>query len=102
MSVPSPLAARILRRPLLVAAVFAAVAAFAGVHGHSLWSPDEPREAEMSREMLESGFSAMPTLGGEPFLEKPPLFFWLAAASYSVFGVNEAKWRAQAGEGNTK
>jgi len=88
-----PLVARILRRPLLAAAVFAFAAAFAGIHGHSLWSPDEPREAQMSHEMLESGFSAMPTLGGEPFLEKPPLFFWLAAASYRVFGMSEAAER---------
>jgi 4-amino-4-deoxy-L-arabinose transferase-like glycosyltransferase len=48
----------------------------------------------MAREMLESGFSAMPTLGREPFLEKPPLFFWLAAASYRLFGVGEAAERA--------
>jgi 4-amino-4-deoxy-L-arabinose transferase-like glycosyltransferase len=90
------LARSVLRRPLLCAAIFAVVAAFAGIHAHSLWSPDEPREAQMSREMLDSGFSAMPTLSREPFLEKPPLFFWMAAASYRLFGVSETAERLPA------
>jgi len=87
------LARAILRRPLVAAAIFAAVASFAGIHGHSLWSPDEPREAGMALEMHQHGLSALPTLAGEPFLEKPPLFFWLAAASFQVFGVREAAER---------
>jgi 4-amino-4-deoxy-L-arabinose transferase-like glycosyltransferase len=89
-------AARIVRHPLLVATLFAFIAAFAGIHAHGLWSPDEPREAEMSREMLLDGFTALPTLGREPFLEKPPLFFWMAAASYKAFGVNETAERLPA------
>jgi len=89
-------AGRVVRHPLLAAVTFAFVAAFAGIHAHSLWSPDEPREAEMSREMLLNGFSALPTLGQEPFLEKPPLFFWMAAASYQLFGVNETAERLPA------
>lgn len=93
---PRGLARAILRRPLVAAAVFAVVAAFAGTMGHSLWSPDEPREAGMSLEMHQHGLSAMPTLGGEPFLEKPPLFFWMAAASYQAFGVSEAAERVPA------
>lgn len=93
----APSAARALvRRPLLCAALFAVVASFAGIHAHTFWSPDEPREAEMSREMLENHFSAMPTLGQEPFLEKPPLFFWMAAASYELFGFSEAAERLPA------
>jgi 4-amino-4-deoxy-L-arabinose transferase-like glycosyltransferase len=93
---PRGLARAILRRPLVAAAVFAVVASLAGIHGHSLWSPDEPREAGMALEMHQNGLSALPTLGGEPFLEKPPLFFWLAATSYQVFGVNEAAERVPA------
>src|SRR5690242_7575337 len=30
-----------------------------------------------------------PTLGGLPWFEKPPLLYWMIAASYRVFGVNE-------------
>ena len=66
---------------------------FAGIFQHGLWTPDEPREAEIGREMLDSGLSAVPTLGGAPFVEKPPLFPWILAGSYSVFGVSAGSAR---------
>ena len=78
----------LIRRCLLAVLVAAAVVSFAGAFQHELWTPDEPREAAVGREMLLSHFSAMPTLGGTPFLEKPPLFAWVTAAFYSVFGVS--------------
>lgn len=83
----------ILRRAGTVALVVALLLSVAGVFQHGLWTPDEPREAEVGREVLVSHFSAMPTLGGEPFLEKPPLYAWITAASYSVFGVSAAAAR---------
>ena len=44
-----------------------------------LWTPDEPREAEISREMaLAPG--VIPTLNGQRFIEKPPLYYWTVAA----------------------
>jgi 4-amino-4-deoxy-L-arabinose transferase-like glycosyltransferase len=46
--------------------------------------------------MLVSGFSAMPTLSPEPFLEKPPLFAWISAASFKVFGVSPGAARVPA------
>ena len=78
----------LIKRCLLAVLVAAAVISFAGAFHHELWTPDEPREAAVGREMLLSNFSAMPTLGGTPFLEKPPLFAWVTAAFYSVFGVS--------------
>src|SRR5690348_10986346 len=36
----------------------------------------------------------VPTLDGVPYLEKPPLLYWLTALSYSVFGVSELSTRA--------
>jgi 4-amino-4-deoxy-L-arabinose transferase-like glycosyltransferase len=78
----------LIRRSLLAVLVVAIVVSFAGAFQHELWTPDEPREAAVGREMLLSHFSAMPTLGGTPFLEKPPLFAWVTAAFYSVFGVS--------------
>jgi len=51
-----------------------------------LFNPDEPREAEIAREMWASGDLVVPRLNGEPFLEKPPLFYWLVAASYRLAG----------------
>src|SRR5882672_6767656 len=60
-----------------------------GIFDHDLWTPDEPRAAELSREFLEPGHSlSVPTLNGESFLEKPPLVYWTAAASMKLFGAN--------------
>jgi hypothetical protein len=42
---------------------------------HSLWTPDEPRVAEIAREMAPTGDFLVSHLSGKPFLEKPPLFF---------------------------
>jgi len=60
-----------------------------GIFDRDLWTPDEPRAAELSREFLEPGHSlSVPTLNGEPFLEKPPLVYWTAALSINLFGAN--------------
>jgi len=50
-----------------------------------LWTPDEPREAAISREMLLSP-SAVPTLNGTPFVEKPPLYYWTVAGVFALSG----------------
>jgi 4-amino-4-deoxy-L-arabinose transferase-like glycosyltransferase len=51
--------------------------------------PDEPRYAQVAREMLERGDWITPTLGGVPWFEKPPLLYWLEILSYKLFGINE-------------
>lgn len=57
--------------------VFAIGAFFlVGVFDHGLLKYDETRVAEISREVGMFESPAVPTLGGEPFLEKPPLYFW--------------------------
>jgi 4-amino-4-deoxy-L-arabinose transferase-like glycosyltransferase len=61
-----------------------------GSFDHELWTPDEPRDAEISREI---GFRALPTLNGQPHVEKPPLYFWSVRASYRFFGVHA--WSAR-------
>ena len=61
-----------------------------GIFDHELWTPDEPRDAEISREI---GFRALPTLNGEAHVEKPPLYFWSVHASYQLFGVHA--WSAR-------
>ncbi|MFN2412422.1 MAG: ArnT family glycosyltransferase, partial [Pyrinomonadaceae bacterium] len=54
-----------------------------------LVGPDEPRYAQVAREMFERGDWVTPTLGGYNWFEKPPLLYWLQIVSYHVFGVSE-------------
>jgi len=54
-----------------------------------LVGPDEPRYAQVAREMYERGDWITPTLGGFNWFEKPALLYWLQIASYNMFGVGE-------------
>lgn len=58
-----------------------------------LLEPDEGRYAQIPKEMLERGEWIVPTLQGEPYLDKPPLMYWLVKLSYSLFGVSESAAR---------
>jgi len=49
---------------------------------------DEPRFAEASREMLQSGNFIVPTFNHAPRYDKPPLIYWCQAVSYTLFGEN--------------
>ena len=71
--------------------LFLAVAAFYlyGLGAVPLVGPDEPRYAQVAREMLARHDFVTPTLGGLPWFEKPPLLYWMMMASYRVFGVSE-------------
>lgn len=64
------------------------IAYFAGLT-LPLVGPDEPRYAQVAREMFERGDLVTPTLGGFNWFEKPALLYWLEIASYSLFGVTE-------------
>src|SRR6266849_3135070 len=55
--------------------------------------PDEPRYAWIARDMAETGDWVTPRLYGKPWFEKPPLFYWGAAACFKLFGVSEAAAR---------
>lgn len=58
-----------------------------------LLGPDEPRYAQVAREMFERGDWVTPTLGGYNWFEKPALLYWLEIASFSLFGVSETAAR---------
>ena len=62
--------------------------------GYALGNPDEGRYAEIPREMLATGDWVLPRLNGVFYFEKPPLVYWVTAASFVVFGQNE--WAARA------
>jgi 4-amino-4-deoxy-L-arabinose transferase-like glycosyltransferase len=55
--------------------------------------PDEPRYAWIARAMAETGDWVTPRLYGQPWFEKPVLYYWGAALSFKVFGVSEAAAR---------
>ena len=58
-----------------------------------LMDPDEGRYAEIAREMLVLKDWLIPHLNLLPYLEKPPLVYWLTALGFKVFGYTEAAAR---------
>ena len=76
----------------IAALVFAWLAATAWAR--LLMLPDEGRYVGVAWEMMRSGDWLVPTLNGLPYFHKPPLFYWITAASMSLFGLNE--WAARA------
>ncbi|MDQ3256964.1 MAG: glycosyltransferase family 39 protein [Acidobacteriota bacterium] len=60
-----------------------------------LLGPDEPRYAQVAREMFVRSDFVTPTLAGRTWFEKPALLYWLMIAGYTVFGVSE--WAARFG-----
>lgn len=58
-----------------------------------LLAPGEGRYAEAARAMALTGDWVTPRVNGQVHLEKPPLLYWMAAASFTVFGVGEASAR---------
>jgi len=82
---PSTLAKRV--SFLLFLAVIAFY--FYGLGHLPLVGPDEPRYAQVAREMLLRGDLITPTLGGHPWFEKPVLLYWLMMLSYKIFGFTE-------------
>ncbi len=56
---------------------------------YGLWEPDEARYAEIAREMLALHEYILPHLNYVPYIEKPPLLYWLTALSMHFFGINE-------------
>jgi 4-amino-4-deoxy-L-arabinose transferase-like glycosyltransferase len=65
-----------------------------GILGRALWTPDEPREADIAWRMSLQSDRALPQLAGTPFLEKPPLTYWMSAAALSVLGDSPRAARA--------
>src|SRR6185437_10155398 len=57
-----------------------------GILDRGLWTPDEPREADIAWRMSQQTNRLLPQLAGKPFLEKPPLSYWLSAAGIYAFG----------------
>ncbi len=58
-----------------------------------LLDPDEGIHATISQEMVENNEWIVPRLRGEPFLDKPILFFWAQMLSLKMFGMTESAVR---------
>lgn len=75
------------RRRLALVAVFT-VAMIVCLFGHlgalGLVGPDEPRYVWIARAMAETGDSVTPRLYGQPWFEKPILYYWAAAAGFRL------------------
>lgn len=61
-----------------------------------LLGPDEPRYSRVAVEMARANELVTPTLLGEPWLEKPPLYYWLAGLLFRIFGETEFAARGPA------
>src|SRR5881397_3538400 len=65
-----------------------------GVSPWGLWERDEGRYADVAREMLARRDFITPRIDGAVFLDKPPLVYWITAASLAVLGLGEIGARA--------
>jgi hypothetical protein len=78
---------------ILIFTLFALALFLYGAGRMPLTDPDEGRYAEIAREMASGGGWIVPTLFGDPYLEKPPLLYWGTAAAFRAFGVSELSAR---------
>ncbi|HEX9121102.1 MAG TPA: glycosyltransferase family 39 protein, partial [Terriglobales bacterium] len=72
---------------------FCAYLFYFGLGSFGLVGADEPRYAQIAREMLARHDWTTPMLNGAPWLEKPILYYWGAMMSYGVFGASD--WAAR-------
>jgi 4-amino-4-deoxy-L-arabinose transferase-like glycosyltransferase len=97
------------RYPLLVLALLVAAQTAFTLDARSLFYSDEVRHADVLRGVAEDGHWLRLTLNGEPYPDKPPLYFWMlaglraatplegeplvfAGAALSVYGLAAATW----------
>jgi 4-amino-4-deoxy-L-arabinose transferase-like glycosyltransferase len=78
---------------LIVVAGVCAFLFFFGLGSLGLLGADEPRYAQIGREMLQRHDWVVPTLNGAPWLEKPVLLYWMEMISYRLYGVHD--WAAR-------
>jgi len=67
-----------------LAALAILVCLFSHLGAFGLVGPDEPRYAWIAREMAASGDWVTPRLYGQPWFEKPALYYWAAAVGFDL------------------
>lgn len=78
---------------LIIIAVLALVTILWGIGSVPLFDPDEPVYAETAREMIKYNDYLSPRIFDNFWYDKPPMYYWLVAASISLFGDGEAAAR---------
>ncbi|ABE29740.1 putative membrane protein [Paraburkholderia xenovorans LB400] len=75
-------------RPLRWLVVVAVLCAWLlpGTLGHEPWKQDETYTFGIIQHMLDTGDLVVPTNAGQPFVEKPPIYDWVAAGLAWMFG----------------
>src|SRR5688572_33279271 len=82
------------RRAWLIVVLFAAaIYLIACISPPSLMDDVDAVQAQIARNMLESGDWVTARLNGVAYLEKSPLVYWMMAASFAIFGVHD--WAAR-------
>ncbi|MBK6598408.1 MAG: glycosyltransferase family 39 protein [Proteobacteria bacterium] len=64
-----------------------------GLFGRNYWTPDEPREADIAWRMSQQSDRTLPMLAERPFLEKPPLTYWMSGGAMTLLGASPAAAR---------
>jgi len=71
---------------IVALAILCAILFLPGIGARDLWAPDEPRFAEVAREMVQSGDWIVLRDNDQLYTHKPPLLFWLIALFSLPFG----------------
>ncbi len=83
------------RRDRILLVLLALAIFLPGLGSRDLWNPDEPRYAEVAREMRVEGDWFVPHVNGAIYSQKPPLLFWLIDLSSLVTGGEVTEWSAR-------
>src|SRR2546423_6808105 len=71
-------------RRFALAVLLALIVYTYGLTRVGMLGPDEPRYAEIGRQMAQSGDWITPRLWGEPWFEKPVLLYWLTGVAFKL------------------
>ncbi|VBB08280.1 dolichyl-phosphate-mannose-protein mannosyltransferase [Lucifera butyrica] len=69
--------------------ILTAITVFVCLGRPPLLDPDEPVYGETPKEMILYHDYLSPRIYGQVWYDKPPMYYWLVAASYKTFGINE-------------
>ena len=81
------------RRDLWPVAAAVVLGLFLPCSSYDLWLPDEPRVAHTAYEMGRTSSYLLPEVNETPFLQIPPLHYWLLNGWFAVFGASDRSAR---------